>query len=151
MKEYIINLPHLQSFKNRLGSLAVWSICWLMWIYLLVPLLTLSAWLLGEKKLSDEMLWFGGYKSLLELLQIYGIALFILAIIWLAWVGYCSFHKPQLLPKHHKVVTDQELCAAYHVDIAELPQCRDASLITVYFDDLGKIIHLEPDITLPHQ
>ena len=146
MKEYIINLPHLQSLKKRIGSLAVWMICWFMWIYLLVPLITLSAWLLGQKKLSDEILWFGGYKSLLQLLEIYGFSLLILAGMWLCWTFYCAFHKPKLLPKHHKIVSDQELCDFYQVNINELLTCRHSKLITVFFDDHGQITHLEAKV-----
>ena len=41
MKGYIINAPHLQSLQKRLGALFAWVICWVMWIYLLVPLVTL--------------------------------------------------------------------------------------------------------------
>lgn len=148
MKEYIINLPHLQSFKKRTGALFISAVCWLMWIYLLIPLITLGGWLLGQKKLTDEMLWFGGYKSLLQLLQIYAVALLILAVIWLCWVFYCTFHKPKLLPKHRKVVSDPELCDFYQVKLNELQQCRTAGLVTVFFDGQGQIIHLEPGISL---
>ena len=71
MKQYIINVPQLQSVSKRLSSFAVSVICWIMWGYLLYPIVTVINWLRGDYDVINEMRWFGGYKSLLELLEIY--------------------------------------------------------------------------------
>ena len=143
MKEYIINAPHLQSLKKRAGALFVWVICWVMWIYLLIPLVTLTNWVLGDKKMINQMRWFGGYKSLLELLEIYAVTLLVMAVLWLCWIFYRTLRSRIVPPSVHKIVNDKELCAFYQVKADELHQCRHASIITVYFDDHGHIIHLE--------
>jgi biofilm PGA synthesis protein PgaD len=148
MKNYIINAPQLQSLQKRLGSLFAWAICWMMWVYLLVPLVVLSSWILGDKKLINEMRWFGGYKSLLELMQIYLLTLLIMAIFWLAWITYRMIRKPPKRPPTLNVVTDIDICLFYQVKIDELQLCRNANLITVYFDDNGHIIDLATDSTL---
>ncbi len=146
MKGYIINAPHLQSLQKRLGAFFVWAICWGMWIYLLVPLVTLCSWVLGDKKMINQMRWFGGYKSLLELMEIYGVTLLIMATLWLVWVLYRALRKRLILPASQKKVNDAELCAFYQVKADELQQCRTASMITVFYDELGHIVHLEPHI-----
>jgi biofilm PGA synthesis protein PgaD len=146
MKDYIINAPQLQSLKKRAGALFVWAVCWVMWIYLLVPLFTLSSWVLGDKKMINEMRWFGGYKSLLELMQIYVVTLLVMLALWLCWIFYRTLRSRTILPAANKVVNDMELCAFYQVKADELQQCRNASMITVYFDDNGHIVHLNPDI-----
>jgi poly-beta-1,6-N-acetyl-D-glucosamine biosynthesis protein PgaD len=146
MKDYIINAPQLQSLKKRAGALFVWAVCWVMWIYLLVPLFTLSSWVLGDKKMINEMRWFGGYKSLLELMEIYVVTLLVMVVLWLCWVFYRTLRSRVILPAANKVVNDMELCAFYQVKADELQQCRNASMITVYFDDNGHIVHLNPDI-----
>jgi biofilm PGA synthesis protein PgaD len=148
MKSYIINAPHLQSLQKRLGSLFAWAIGWLMWAYLLVPLIILSSWILGDKKVINEMRWFGGYKSLLELMQIYLLTLLIMAIFWLAWITYRMIRKSSKLPPTLNVVTDIDICSFYQVKIDELQLCRNATLITVFFDDNGHIIHLAKESTL---
>ena len=71
MKDYIINAPQLQTVRKRISAVFVWLLCWVMWIYLLIPLVALSNWVMGDKKMINEMRWFGGYKSLLELMEIY--------------------------------------------------------------------------------
>jgi biofilm PGA synthesis protein PgaD len=146
MKDYIINAPQLQSLQKRLGALFAWAVCWVMWIYLLVPLVTLSSWLLGDKKMINQMRWFGGYKSLLELMQIYFVTLLIMVALWLCWIFYRSLRGRAILPSAHKIVSDTELRAFYQVKTDELHSCRNAPMITVYFDNHGHIVHLDPHI-----
>jgi poly-beta-1,6-N-acetyl-D-glucosamine biosynthesis protein PgaD len=144
MKEYIINAPQLQSVKKRIGAVFVWAICWVMWIYLLIPLVTLSSWVLGDKKMINEMRWFGGYKSLLELMEIYIVTLLIMIALWLCWIIYCFLRRRTELPSAHKIVSDQELCEFYQVQAEQLKTGRKAAMITVYFDDHGHIVQLDP-------
>jgi poly-beta-1,6-N-acetyl-D-glucosamine biosynthesis protein PgaD len=146
MKGYIINSPQLQSLEKRVGALIVWIICWLMWVYLLVPLVTLGSWVMGDKKLINEMRWFGGYKSLLELMQIYCVTLLVMVALWLCWISYRFLRNKVILPSVHKMVNNTELCAFYHVKIDELQQCRNSNMVTVYFDEQGNIIRLDSHI-----
>jgi biofilm PGA synthesis protein PgaD len=146
MKGYIINVPQLQSLQKRLGALFVWVICWVMWIYLLIPLVTLSSWVLGDKKMINEMRWFGGYKSLLELMQIYVVTLLVMVALWVCWIVYRNLRSRVTLSAAHKIVNDTELGTFYQVKAEELQQCRNAAMITVYFDDHGHIVHLDPHI-----
>ncbi len=144
MKNYIINVPQLQSLQKRLGSLCAWAICWIMWIYLLIPLVTLTSWMLGEKKLINQMRWFGGYKSLLELMQLYAFTLLVMIVLWFSWISIKLIRKSSKRTKTQQVVTDTELCEFYQVNADELNQCRNATLTTVFFNDQGHIIRLEP-------
>lgn len=146
MKGYIINAPQLQSLEKRAGALFVWTVCWVMWIYLLVPLVTLSSWLLGDRKMINQMRWFGGYKSLLELMEIYFVTLLVMCALWLGWILYRAIRKKAITPSANKLVNDAGLCAFYQVKADELQQCRNASMITVYFDEHGHIVHLDPHI-----
>lgn len=148
MNEYIINYPQLQSHQKRISGMIVWALGWLMWIYLLIPLITLSSWLLGDKTMANEMRWFGGYKSLLELLEIYVVTLLVLAMLWLVWVISHALRKHPVIPAATHTVTDSELCIFYQVSNDELQLCRSAQLTSVYFDDHGHIIHMESDISV---
>jgi poly-beta-1,6-N-acetyl-D-glucosamine biosynthesis protein PgaD len=96
----------------------------------------------------NEMRWFGGYKSLLELMQIYVVTLLVMVALWLCWVLYRTLRSGgAALSTTHKIVSDTELCAFYQVKSDELQQCRNAAMITVYFDEHGQIVHLDPHIT----
>ncbi len=138
MNEYIINIPQLQSFKKRLGGFFVWILGWVMWGYLLFPLITLANWLQGNYKVINEMRWFGGYKSLLELLEIYGITLAILAGIWIIWAIVGILCRSKF--RHYQNVSDEEICHFYQVNQNDVILHRQKSLVTVVFDDYGQIL-----------
>jgi len=147
MKEYIINAPQLQTLRKRISALFVWLLCWVMWIYLLIPLVALSNWVMGDRKMINEMRWFGGYKSLLELMEIYMAALVVMTLLWLCWIFARTLHSKELLPAAQKLITDQDLCAFYNVEADALQQCKHSKLMTVYFDDQGHIASLDPHIS----
>jgi len=143
MKDIIINQPHLQSFQQKCGSAFMSLFSWLLWLYFLWPLFTLGAWLMGLKSLSDEIRWFGGYKTLLELLQLYGEIVAIIAGIWLFWTLYLSWLHSAVPPKRTAPVTDQQLAAAFKVDAARLTAARAGKKLTVYFDEHAVITDIE--------
>lgn len=143
MKEYIINIPHLQSLRKRLSSKVVNIMCWLMWAYLLLPAVILVKWMGGDNSVIREMHWFGGQKSLLELLQIYAGTLVLLALAWLVWILGHKYYTDHWRPAPAENVTDEKLCEFFHVDAEQLRHCRKQQRVTAFFDEHGKIINLE--------
>ena len=141
MKQYIINVPQLQSVSKRLSSLAVTVICWIMWGYLLYPIVTVSNWLRGDYDVINEMRWFGGYKSLLELLEIYLGTLIILGVVWIAWILLRKLRRQRILPAAKKKVTDDEMATFYQVEKEKLVQSREQQNVTVFFDEHGQIVN----------
>ncbi|MEY4717650.1 MAG: hypothetical protein RL563_268 [Pseudomonadota bacterium] len=145
MKEIIINQPHLQSLSQRLGSVFLATISWLLWLYFLLPLFTLGAWLLGLKSLSDEIRWFGGYKTLLQLLELYGEIVLIIAIAWAFWTFCLSWIHAMRAPKNIPVVSKDQLCESFQVDMSELETSKLSQNVTVHFDEHADILHIYPD------
>jgi len=135
----IIITPHLQSRQQKISAFCIAAISWLLWLYFLLPLLTLAGWLLGFKHLSTEIRWFGGYKTLLELLQMYGLIIVGIALGWFLWTLFTSWWKPALLPSHHVLVDEAGLCAAFQISQEQLQQSRSAKVVTVSFDEAGQI------------
>jgi biofilm PGA synthesis protein PgaD len=143
MKQYIINTPNLQSLSKRWSGFAVTVICWVMWGYLLYPIITVINWLRGDYDVINEMRWFGGYKSLLELLEIYVGTLIILAVVWIAWILLRKLRRQHILPAAEKVVTDTEISAFYNVNVKKISRFREQQNVTVFFDADGRIIDLK--------
>lgn len=142
MKNIIIDLPHLQSLQQKMGSAFLAGMSWLLWLYFLLPLFTLAGWLLGVKSLSDEIRWFGGYKTLLELLQMYGEIILVIALVWLIWSFVLSWLHTSIKPQPHIPVTDQHLANHFNLEIKQLDEVRFSQKITVYFDEKANIIRL---------
>ncbi|MFA5984242.1 MAG: poly-beta-1,6-N-acetyl-D-glucosamine biosynthesis protein PgaD [Methylococcaceae bacterium] len=145
MNEYLINYPQLQSLRRRVGGFLLSFVCWLMWAYLLIPLVALGDWFLGGRRMTDEMRWFGGDKSLLELLQIYVATLLVLAVLWMSWVLLNRIRKPTQLMSSFKAYSDVDLCKFYSVEVDQLQKSRQSHWVGVYFDGQGRIIRLETD------
>lgn len=145
MKEIIINQPHLQSFQQRCGSMFLAAVSWLLWLYFLLPLFTLGGWLLGFKNLSDEIRWFGGYKTLLELLQFYGEIIVVIAALWLIWTLYLSWLHSGEISDTEAPVNDQQLCAEFKLDSEQLRRAKNAQKLTVHFDDHAAITLIESE------
>ncbi|MFM8341441.1 MAG: poly-beta-1,6-N-acetyl-D-glucosamine biosynthesis protein PgaD [Methylomonas sp.] len=142
MKEIIINQPHLQSFRQKCGSWFLSVISWLLWLYFLLPLFTLGGWLLGVKSLSDEIRWFGGYKTLLELLELYGEIILVIAIVWAVWSLCLSWLHASKSSKQLPTVNDEQLCASFKVDQKQLIEARALNKVTVCFDDHAGIVDI---------
>jgi poly-beta-1,6-N-acetyl-D-glucosamine biosynthesis protein PgaD len=143
MKDYIINTPQLQSFSKRMSGVGITVICWIMWGYLLFPIITLINWLRGDYNVINEMRWFGGYKSLLELMEIYVGTLIVLGIVWLFWVLMRKLRRKRVLPAAQTVVTPDDISTFYHIDKNQIGHFQQQQNVTVFFDETGKIIGLE--------
>lgn len=145
MKDIIIDQPHLQSFGQKCGSAFLAMLSWLLWLYFLLPLFTLGGWLLGVKSLADEIRWFGGYKSLLDLLLLYGAIIFVIALCWSVWTFYLSWLHAGWPPKRVPLVNDEALCAAFKVDQEQLSHSKAANKVTVHFDEHARITAIASD------
>lgn len=139
MREWIINKPHLQTRRQKIASYCITTLSWLLWLYFLLPLFTLFGWLMGAKHLSDEIRWFGGYKTLLELLQMYGGIIAGIALFWFCWTLFTSWRKAVVPPPQHAPLTDAKLCESFQITTPQLQQGRLAKVVTVSFDDAGHI------------
>lgn len=143
MKEYIINVPNLQSLPKRLSSFALTVLCWFMWGYLLYPIITVINWLRGDYGVINQMRWFGGYKSLLELLEMYVATLMILGAVWLIWIVLRKLRRQRILPAAKKIVSDTEMATFYQVEAKQIQHFQAQKNVTVFFDADGKITDLQ--------
>lgn len=133
----IIELPHLQSLRQRLGSWVVAMGCWLLWIYFLIPLVSLSGWLMGVRKFSAEVRWFGGYKSLIELLQMYGLTILAILVAWLLWTALTSLiRRLPGRPGHPDAEGNESRLVVSPVNLAA---ARSQKAMTVTFNESGQI------------
>jgi poly-beta-1,6-N-acetyl-D-glucosamine biosynthesis protein PgaD len=143
MKDIIINQPHLQSFQQKCGSWFLSVLSWVLWLYFLWPLFTLGGWLLGVKNLSDEIRWFGGYKTLLEMLEMYGQIVVVIALLWLLWTLFLSWLRLRVRAKNALPVSEEQLCDAFKVDLAQLQAAKHSQIVTVYFDENALITSIQ--------
>jgi biofilm PGA synthesis protein PgaD len=143
MKDIIINQPHLQSLQQKIGSGFLAFLSWVLWLYFLLPLFTLGGWLLGVKNLADEIRWFGGYKTLLELLELYGEIIIVIATLWLFWSLYLSWLHSGISPQTQSQVTEEQLCAVFKLKPEQLQEAKGKNKLTVHFDEQAQILTID--------
>jgi len=145
MKDIIINQPNLQSFQQKCGSFFLSLVSWLLWLYFLLPLFTLGGWLLGVKNLSDEIRWFGGYKTLLELLELYGEIIVTIALSWLLWTLFLAWLRSSVSYAAPVPISNQQLCQVFKLDIEQLTRAKAGQKLIVHFDDHALITTIDVD------
>ena len=97
---------------------------------------------MGVRKFSAEVRWFGGYKSLIELLQMYGMTILAILITWLLWTLYTSLIRrlPRNTGHLHADGDESRLV----LPPTNLTQARTEKEVTVTFNELGQITSVSP-------
>ncbi len=147
MNELVIDAPELQSPAQRTGSVLI-NVCgWLLWLYVSFPLLTVCGLILHLDFCSTLIHQVGGEWGLRSLLQVYGLTLAGLCLMWSVWIVF------RLRTRHQDVravrpsaVTDAELCDRFQVESSVLTGSRESRSIDVAFDNRGQIVALFPKL-----
>ena len=144
MTTLIINLPHLQSRRQRHGALLLSLLCW---GWFLMPLVIVGGWLLGFHVLAQEVVWLGGWRSLQYLAGVATSMILVLVGLWTLWTmgqiarGARVKDKPALVPPG-------EVSQVFGVTDAMLAMALPARLVTVHFGAGGGITGITPDADL---
>jgi poly-beta-1,6-N-acetyl-D-glucosamine biosynthesis protein PgaD len=142
-RKLIIELPHLQTVSQRVGSFIVTVVCWLLWMYFLVPIVTLAGWLMGVRKFSQEIRWFGGYKSLLGLMELYGETVLTIALFWITWIIVRRFFRTTT-HDHRPDAKMHQRDRAFFKGAGASDQAPGEQCLTVHFDDHAGITLIQP-------
>jgi biofilm PGA synthesis protein PgaD len=143
MKDLIIDTPSMQSLWQRFSSVIFTFVFWVLWFFIWIPLVTVFAWYLGIDLIYFEMFEMDGYKALMddvfEFIRVVSLLGGALAI----WAAYNYFRfrgkKRRVAPAQ---VSSKEMAEYFEVKEAELHENQQAKLISVSFDDTGKIIRM---------
>ncbi|MCP4155719.1 MAG: poly-beta-1,6-N-acetyl-D-glucosamine biosynthesis protein PgaD [bacterium] len=140
--ELIIEAPGLQSLKQRYSSKLMTLLFWLLWFYLLNPLLSIFAWLFGFKVFYDNMVLLGGWPGLMEKVNAYVVTLLVMGIVFFGWAFYnnARFYNKKRRGKLWKVNT-LNLSTQFNISRNEVMKAKSARRIVINFDEGGNITH----------
>jgi poly-beta-1,6-N-acetyl-D-glucosamine biosynthesis protein PgaD len=142
--ELVINAPHLQTRRQRIGAVAVAVAGWLLWCYFLFPLLALGCWFLDDEECSQWVNLSGGYLNLKDILTFYVKTVAAIFLAWTAWTAYDWARRWRSRPAPApQAVSAKEICEAFQVDLQELERCRASRYAVVHYDAQGHIVGLE--------
>jgi len=127
--------PHRRPLPAGVISLLT-VVCWAVWIYLVLPLVSLLLWALGVRLFLGELTK-GGYAGLRTSLVAYSSVLLVLVsllALWILWnvVRYGGSHDRRTVKRAE--VTDLEIQQAFHLDDSLLAVLRDERLLRIDLD-----------------
>jgi poly-beta-1,6-N-acetyl-D-glucosamine biosynthesis protein PgaD len=143
MTSLIINLPHLQSRRQRRGALILSLLCWAWFV---MPLVIVIGWLIGFP-MAQEVVWLGGWQSLVRLAGIAASIIVALTGVWSLWT-LAEMRRERRSP----AVAPNGAETGFLVDRAAVALARRALVTTVHFEAGGAISAIVPeDFERPQQ
>jgi poly-beta-1,6-N-acetyl-D-glucosamine biosynthesis protein PgaD len=137
MTSLIINLPHLQSRRQRRSALLLSLICW---AWFLMPLVIVGGWLMGFR-LAQEVVWLGGWQSLVRLAGIAATIIVTLTGAWTLWTiaeVRSERRQPPVAPLGVANV-------GFDMDPVVLARARQVLVTTVHFSAGGVVAAIVPE------
>jgi poly-beta-1,6-N-acetyl-D-glucosamine biosynthesis protein PgaD len=127
------------------GILSVLTLAfWAVWLYLVLPLVSLLLWVFGVRFFTQEIAA-GGYEGLRAALIAYSsilLALIGLLALWIAWnvVRYGGSNDRRTVKS--AAVTDPEIQTAFRLDDGLLTALRGERLVRVDLDGDGRVVRI---------
>ncbi len=142
MTSLIINMPHLQSRRQRHGATLLSALCW---AWFLMPLAIVGGWLMGFHVLAQEVVWLGGWQSLLRLTELAATMIVALTAAWVLWTLIdLRRSRPRVAPTAPMI----DAATALGADPAQVRAALTARIATVHFTADGQVAAITSGV--PH-
>ena len=139
-----MNLPAVSKPSSwRVGAeLMITALFWGIWVYFILPIVSLMLWLAGFYIFTEQMVMLGGYQSFLDRLFEYGLVILgmmVLILIWINWNKqyYGNSNKRSRPPEP---VTRNELAEFAGVSPETIKALHRQRHTVVYFDDRDRLV-----------
>jgi biofilm PGA synthesis protein PgaD len=144
--DLIIERPELQTAVQRVGGITLTLICWAIWVYLVVPLLSLAAWVVGAHTVYTLMLQDLGVDDLVQKASYYGAGILVLVTVYLTW-AMVSFFRYRNMSRRSapEIPTDSSLGATHGLSGLQIQLLRSANRYVVSTEDLERMFSEQDD------
>lgn len=142
----IIEHPELQNLLQRYGGWTVTVIGWLLWIYLVLPLLALGAWVLGIDFLYRTLVLGLEREDFIALLGTYGTGIALLATVYLGWAVYSYLRWRHVERRRStRLVDDETLRKTHGLDPESFAALRSAQRLTLSAERVARLLGEAPE------
>lgn len=138
--DLIIERPELQTAVQRVGGIGLTLICWVLWVYLVVPLLSLVAWVVGAHTVYIVMLQNLGVDDLIQRASYYGAGILTLVTVYMTW-AVVSFLRYRNMSRRSapEVPTEGALGATHGLSHLQIQLLQSARRYVVSTEDLERM------------
>lgn len=135
---HIIEDPAKTTVLRRLVEGGVTTVAWIIWFYMVLPLLTLGMWAIGIRLVFVEQLKLSGIHGLASVLGYYAAGVAVIGLLLALWHIYNRRRFAGRDRRHEaEPVTDDEIRALFRVSGSDPVSARDARFVDVAFGDDG--------------
>jgi biofilm PGA synthesis protein PgaD len=135
-ERHIIDRPELRSPLRSGTELTITALAWALWVYLLMPLLTLILWAAGLRHVFIEEFRLDGMQGLASVAGFYLAGTVLVWLLLEAWSGYNRRRfAGRERRRQSRTASDEEIARRFGVDSATLQAARAARLLAVHFED----------------
>lgn len=138
LPEYI-DRPDLQQNAQR-GVLGVINLLgWLIWLYLLLPLVSVLAWVFGYYRF-DQYILNDPQPDLIKQLWFLAILVVVMNLVLLLWASYNWWRfRSNDRRQHVKNVNKEQIAHFYELNEKAYDLAQRQQISTFFYDDVGKI------------
>jgi len=123
----IIDKPELESVFKRFVEGSITAALWLIWLYWILPFLTIILWFLGIRIFYHGLFEGGVSTEIIEVFKNGGIAIIIVLLLETIWINYnyrMIFKKRGERRKFAEPATDAELAQYFNIDLETLTDAK---------------------------
>lgn len=122
-------------YTRRLAELTITAFFWGLWVYLVMPLVSLLLWFAGIYLFVDRMISMGGYRAFADQLAHYGAAvlgMWVLLTGWVLWnqTRYGRRERRNVRPPH---VSDSTMAKAMGLEAGTVAALRTKKEVALHF------------------
>jgi biofilm PGA synthesis protein PgaD len=127
LRPLIIERPDLQTLAQRYGYLSFTFAAWFLWLYLVVPMLSLLAWAAGLGIIYQAMIQNLATADLIDMLKVYGMGIGLFLAIYLVWAITSLVRWRNVERRQPAVpVDDASLARSHQLEESQLQAMRRA-------------------------
>jgi len=140
----ILNMPDLVAKHTKIGSSVVTAVCWMLFVYLWMPLITLVAWFISADHAYDEIQIAHEITNLERLTVIYGLIILALGGTLLLWAlkEYLRFRNVNRRRDPIAVESD-ELAVYTNLHTDHITSWQQTRRMVAHHADDGSIMRIE--------
>jgi len=138
--QLIINKPQALNLQNKITSVSITFVFWIVLFYLWQPLISLIAWSFGFKVFYEHMIILGGFEGFLEMLTLYVVIISILGGTLISWALYNRFRfKNKTKRGVVDCVSPQDMADFFKVDANLQMKWKKEKNLTVFITEENAI------------
>lgn len=136
-----IDRPDLQSYGQKTVSSVLAVVGWTCWLYLILPLLTLIAWVSGYHRVNQYVVL--NKDGFFEQINILGPVVVIMVILLLLWATYNLLRFRDVARRNAPPnTTVEEMAEHFKIEEQLVVKAQKQQVSVFHFDEKGNVIKI---------